>query len=152
MSFPGGASGKEPPCQCRRHNRGGFDPWVEQSPWRRAWQPTPVLSPGDTHGQRSLVGYRPWGHKETGLERLSAKCQQGSQHTVWLHGERLMKSFKYDDCIYEKIIYTFRKWSACVPCDVEHCFTVMGLWGRYSLPSIISILLLFCKNETVLRI
>ena len=30
-------------------------------PWRRAWQPTPVFLPGEPHGQRSLVGYSPWG-------------------------------------------------------------------------------------------
>ena len=40
-----------------------FDPWVGKIPWRRAWQPTPVFLPGETHGQRSLVGYSPWGHK-----------------------------------------------------------------------------------------
>ena len=33
-------------------------------PWRREWQPTPVLLPGKSHGQRSLVGYSPWGRKE----------------------------------------------------------------------------------------
>ena len=33
-------------------------------PWRRAWQPTPVFLPGEVHGQRSLVGYSPWGRKE----------------------------------------------------------------------------------------
>ena len=33
-------------------------------PWRRAWQPTPVFLPGGSHGQRSLVSYSPWGHKE----------------------------------------------------------------------------------------
>ena len=33
--------------------------------WRRAWQPTPVLLPGESHGQRSLAGYSPWGPKET---------------------------------------------------------------------------------------
>ena len=32
--------------------------------WRRKWQPTPVLLPGKFHGQRSLVGYGPWGYKE----------------------------------------------------------------------------------------
>ena len=32
--------------------------------WRRKWQPTPVFSPGKFHGQRSLVGYSPWGQKE----------------------------------------------------------------------------------------
>ena len=38
-----------------------FDPWVRKIPWRRAWQPTPVFTPGEFHGQRSLVGYSPWG-------------------------------------------------------------------------------------------
>ena len=32
--------------------------------WRKQWHPTPVLLPGKSHGQRSLVGYRPWGHEE----------------------------------------------------------------------------------------
>ena len=41
-----------------------FDPWVEKIPWRRAWQPTPVFLPGESHGQRSLVGYSPQGGKE----------------------------------------------------------------------------------------
>ena len=44
MGFPGGASGKEPACQCRRCKRLGFDPWVGKIPWRKAWQPTPVFS------------------------------------------------------------------------------------------------------------
>ena len=34
-------------------------------PWRRKWQPTPVLLPGKSHGQRSLIGYSPWGHKKS---------------------------------------------------------------------------------------
>ena len=38
--------------------------WVGKIPWRRAWQPTPVSLPGESHGQRSLVGYSPWGCKE----------------------------------------------------------------------------------------
>ena len=41
----------------------GFDPWVGKIPWRREWQPTPVFWPGEFHGQRSLVGYSPWGHR-----------------------------------------------------------------------------------------
>ena len=41
-----------------------FDPWVGKIPWRRKWQPTPVVLPGESHGQRSLVGYSPWGRKE----------------------------------------------------------------------------------------
>ena len=63
--FSGGASGKEPCCQCRRRKRRRFDPWVEKIPWRRKWQSAPVLLPGEFHGQRSLVGYSPWGCKES---------------------------------------------------------------------------------------
>ena len=44
--------------------RPGFDPWIGMIPWRREWQPTPVFLPGESHGQRSLGGYSPWGHKE----------------------------------------------------------------------------------------
>ena len=55
QGFPGGATGKETTCQCKRHKRCRFDPWVRQIPWRRAWQPTPVLLPGESRGQ-SLVG------------------------------------------------------------------------------------------------
>ena len=40
-----------------------FDPWVGKIPWRRAWQPISVFLPGESHGQRSLVGYSPWDHK-----------------------------------------------------------------------------------------
>jgi len=57
--FPLGTGGKEPACQCIRHKRYGFDPWVRKIPWRRAWQPIPVFLPGESHGQRSLVGYSP---------------------------------------------------------------------------------------------
>ena len=42
----------------------GSDPWVRKIPWRRKWQPAPVILPGKSHGQRSLAGYNPWGRKE----------------------------------------------------------------------------------------
>ena len=42
----------------------GFSPWDGRISWRRQWQPTPVL-PGKSHGWISLVGYSPWGHKES---------------------------------------------------------------------------------------
>ena len=45
LGFPDGASGKESSCQCRRHKRRRFNPWVRKTPWRRAWQPTPVFLP-----------------------------------------------------------------------------------------------------------
>jgi len=62
MGFPGGSDGKESTC-----NAGdlGLIPGLVKIPWRRAWQPTPVFLPGKAHGQRSLVGYSPWGCKES---------------------------------------------------------------------------------------
>ena len=48
--------------QCKRP---GFDSWFRKIPWRRKWQPTPVLLPGKFHGLRSLVSYNPWGRKES---------------------------------------------------------------------------------------
>ena len=50
---------------CLQRGRPGFDPWVRKIPWGRKWQPTPVFLPGEFHGQRSLAGYGPWGHKES---------------------------------------------------------------------------------------
>ena len=71
LSFPDGTIGKEPACQCRRHKRLRFNPWVRKIPWRRAWQSTPVFLPGESHGQRSLVGYSPWGHKESDTTKMT---------------------------------------------------------------------------------
>ena len=59
INSPHGARGKEPACQCRGWKRHGFDPCIEKVPWRRAWQATLVFVTGESHGQRSLVGYSP---------------------------------------------------------------------------------------------
>ena len=55
-----------------------FDPWVGTVPWSREWQPAPVLLPEKFHGQKSVVGYSPWGLKE------SDTTEHGDQqdHTV----------------------------------------------------------------------
>ena len=50
--------------QCRRQRKCGFDPWIKKIPWRRKWQRTPVSLLGESHGQKSLWSYSPWGHKE----------------------------------------------------------------------------------------
>ena len=59
LANPGWHIGKEPTCQCRRHRRGWFHPWVGKTPWRRKWQTSPVFLPGKSHEQRSLAGYSP---------------------------------------------------------------------------------------------
>ena len=58
-------SGKESCLRCRKRRRCGFNPRIRKIPWRRKWQPTPGFLAGKSHGQRSLVGYSPGGHKES---------------------------------------------------------------------------------------
>ena len=72
MGFQRWHSGKESACQCRRHKRPGFDPWVGKIPWWSKRQLTLVFLPGISHGQSSLAGYSPWGHKE--LDRTDRAC------------------------------------------------------------------------------
>ena len=48
-----------------------FYPWVGKISWRRKWQCTPIFLPGEFHGQRSLVGYSPWGHKRVGHDLVT---------------------------------------------------------------------------------
>ena len=72
LGFPGGPSAKESTCQCRRP---GLHPWVGASPRSWKWQPTPVLLPGKSHGQRSLVGYSSWGHKGLDMTEHSTAQQ-----------------------------------------------------------------------------
>ena len=61
LCFPWGSVGRV----CLQCRRSGFIPWVGKIPWRREWQPSPVFLPGESHGQRSVAGYSPWGHKES---------------------------------------------------------------------------------------
>ena len=68
MGFPGGSDCKESTCSA-----GEPDLIPDREiPWRREWLPTPVFLPGESHGQRSLSGYSPWGCKELDMtERLT---------------------------------------------------------------------------------
>ena len=85
LSLPQWLSGKESACQCRRC---GFGPWVGKILLRRKWQPTPMFLPGESHGERSPVGYSPWGRKESDMtEQLSTHtspflqtCNSSSLH------------------------------------------------------------------------
>ena len=83
--FPVGTSGKESTCQCRRHKRGRFEPWVGKIPWRRKWQPTSVSLPRKFHGQRSPVDCSPWSCRESDTTEyicthaLRGRKDQGSE-------------------------------------------------------------------------
>ena len=80
--LPWWLSGRESTCQCRRHE---FHPWVRKIAWRRKWQPTPVFLPGESHGQRSLAGYSPWGRKESDTtEQLNNNTSnKGKECSLW---------------------------------------------------------------------
>ena len=83
LGFPGGAVVKNLPANAGDAGDSGFCSWVGKIPWRRKWQSTPAFMPGKFHGQRSLVGYGPWGCKESDTtERLRHSVCQG------LHGHQ----------------------------------------------------------------
>ena len=63
--------------QCRRHRRRRFGSQFGKIPSRRAWQPTPVFLPGESHGQRGLVGYSPWGCKESDTTEQLTLSKEG---------------------------------------------------------------------------
>ena len=72
---------------CRRLRRRWFNSWISEIPWRRAWQPTPIFLPGESHGQRSLAGYR--GCKESNMTEVTEhaciavwQCCDGFRWTV----------------------------------------------------------------------
>ena len=69
---PRWCSGKESVCQCRRHKRCEFDPWVGKILWRSKLQPTPVFLPGEFYAQRSLAVY--------GSQGTKSQTQLSNQH------------------------------------------------------------------------
>ena len=66
-------------------SRPGFDPWTRKIPWRRKGHPTPVFLPGEFHGQRDLVGYSSWDHKEQDTtERLTFTFSHIAKGVIFL--------------------------------------------------------------------
>ena len=79
---------KNLPANAGRHKRWGFDPWVGKIPWRRAWQPTPVFLPGESHGQRR------WWLQSMGSQRV--RHDWVTQHTMY-HTSYLWQAPKSPD-------------------------------------------------------
>ena len=97
---------------CLQCGRPGFDPWVGKIPWRRKWQSTPVLLPGKSHGQRSLVGYSPWGRKESDTtERLHFHFLfvKYIQILTYLSNFAIFISFWSESFIHDIFIYLIYK-------------------------------------------
>ena len=81
MGFPGGSESKESVCNVGDM---GSIPGFGRSPGGGHGNPHPVFLPGESHGQRSLAGYSPWGHKESDTtERLSTAQDNSSLFTLY---------------------------------------------------------------------
>ena len=100
LGFPGGSMVKNVPA-----NAGdmGLIPGEGKIPWRRARQPTPVLFPGGSYGQRSLLGYGPWGrtesdmteHRARGSPRGNANPPRQSSCFYWFHKVKFWLRFHF---------------------------------------------------------
>ena len=107
---PRWCSSRETVCQCRRCKRRGFQLWVGKIPWRREWQPTPVFLPGKSHGQRTLVGYSPWGHRESDMTELTLLFSFLSPITfklvfVSLSLHSLAISYKWNHIVFVRCVW-----------------------------------------------
>ena len=103
--LPWWLSGKKPTCQCRRHKRCGFDPWVVQIPWRRRWQPTPGFLPGKSHGQRSLIGCSPWASQRVRHDWATKHSERHSKFQIlciYSYRHFLVYTFSNDSIRFRK--------------------------------------------------
>ena len=80
---------KNPPA-----NAGLIPAWVGKIPWRRERQPTPALLPGESHGQRSLAAYSPWGHKESDTTEVTAK------YCPWVIQRKHLVTIPFPACLH----------------------------------------------------
>ena len=80
VGLPWWLSGKSICLQCRRPR---FDSWVGNISWEKKLQPTPVFLPGKSHGQRSLLGYSPWGLQGVGHDWAPALTKVLVGHLHW---------------------------------------------------------------------
>ena len=87
----------------------GFNHWVWKIPWRREWQPTPVLFPGEFHGQKNLAGYSPWSHRESDtIEWLSLS----------LYSWYLKSSLSLVNCFCHMYLQLSWLWHTLSPCHM----------------------------------
>ena len=99
--LPGWHSSKESTCQCKRCKRHRFDPWVRKIPSSSKWQTAPVFLPGKFHGQRSLVGYNPWDHKELD----TTKWPNTHKYSIHDHSLLILSLTKFENI---KFYFDFR--------------------------------------------
>ena len=103
-----------PTCVCLQCGRPGFDPLVGKIPWRRKWQHIPGLLPGKFHGRRSLVGYSPWGRKESDttkrLHFLSVGAVLNRQKYLHIAFDSSIRTWSCQDWGELLFCFFFKKW------------------------------------------
>ena len=117
LGFPGGASGKEPDSQCRRHKRHRFHPWVGKIPWRRAWQPIPVFLPGESPWTEEPGGLQSTGSQRIGHDWSDLACthviafRPVVDRTVCAPQIHILKPYSQHDYIWRQNLFESRvKW------------------------------------------
>ena len=136
IHFPGGASGKESTCQCRRHKRQMFKLWIGKIPWRRAWQPTLVFLRWESHGQMSLADYSPCGCEESDTTEVTQHAYTHTHtHTHNIHF--IHNTYSNFNCIF----FNLHDWEISITCSstVHNWLNVSGLVSSHRRPLIICI-------------
>ena len=146
MGLPKWFPAKESTCQCSRLR---FHPWVGKTPWRRAWQPAPVFLPGESHGQRSLAGYSPWGLTESDTTEQSGPAQHliNLLHFMWVLIFYFFKAIHglYSRNMFSKAFISRVKSGEMHWCDesLSHVLTLCHVRNK---PSGISSVYLICNH------
>ena len=111
-------SDKESTCPYRRCKICSFNPWAEKIPWRREWQPTPVVLPGKFHGESSLAGYNPWDHKELDTNE-------------WLSTHTLLKTLP---CVLSHVQLLATLWTVAHQAPLSMGFYRQEHWNGFPCP------------------
>ena len=117
LGFPGGAVVKNLPANAGDAGDSGFCSWVGKIPWRRKWQSTPAFMPGKFRGQRSLVGYGPWGCKEPDVTERMHTMLSSKANSKWLY------TILFTVCVDEMTSLWTRRTDEWLP-------GAKGPWGR----------------------
>ena len=111
--------------------RPGFSPWLGKIPWRKEWQPTPVFFPGEFHGQRSLVDYSPWGHKE-----LDMTEQLTWPHNINEYANRQIKVFLMQNAWYSDDIKSWH-FSTFMDRSRGNCCLTLSIHFKFILTALV---------------
>ena len=99
-----------------------LDLWVGKIPWRRKWQPTPVFLPGESHGQRSLAGYSPSGHKRV-RHNLATKQKQTmlGLSSFFVDNFRISRHTIITSSVNKDCFTSFMNWIALISASCIYC-------------------------------